>query len=466
MIYLTTGVGIELRGEDILLAAVQSNFSKASFTRFLRITDYPLFTRADLRGSIDRFFRDNGLSRESVALGISRKDCVIRYLDLPPEVKDNLGEVVRYQVQSFEPNEEDGFYFDYALLEGAHGHGHKRLTILLVMVRKSFLDKQLALLRDLGITPLIVTFGSAGLSNMYLASRKDAGDKIFFLADAGKAEMELFALRNGQLVYSREVPKNDEQSWCDLLLGEINEAAARLRLGADSVVEKIVLTGESSRAVYEETRERISECELLDKSFPLSVAAINRQLVQEAAAVCGLAFTAIAPRPAARLNLLPSGLKRRQGRWGIVAAAALGVIMLLLLTGMLLIEPVQNSRRLALLEVESKKLDAPVRLVRGLEARGESIDAERKQMAALLNDRDRNLDVLKHLTETFPDDSFLTSYQNNNGAITIVGESASYSNLLSQLQQSPLLKDVTQRGNVSRVAATGRERFTIEAKVR
>ena len=466
MIYLTTGVGIELRGEDILLAAVQSNFSKASFTRFLRITDYPRFTRSDLRGSIDRFFRDNGLSRESVALGVSRKDCVIRYLDLPPEVKDNLGEVVRYQVQSFEPNEEDGFYFDYAPLEGAHGHGHKRLAVLLVMVRKSFLDKQLAMLRDLGITPLIVTCGSAGLSNMYLASRKDAGDKIFFLADAGKSEMELFALRNGQLAYSREVPKNDDQSWCDLLIGEINEAAARLRLGADSVVEKIVLTGESSRAVYEETREQISECELLDKSFPLSVAEINRQLIQEAAAVCGLAFTAIAPRPSVRLNLLPSELKRRQGRGGIVVAAALGVIMLLLLTGMLLIEPVQNSRRLSLLEAESKKLDAPVRLVRGLEARGESIDAQRKQMTELLTDRDMNLDVLKHLTETFPDDSFLSSYQNNNGAITIAGESASYTNLYSQLQQSPFLKDVTQRGNVQRVAATGRERFTIEAKVK
>ena len=468
MIYLTTGVGIELRGEDILLAAVQSNFSKGAFTRFLRIADYPRFTRADLRGAIDRFFRDNGLSRESVALGVSRKDCVIRYLDLPLEVKDNLGEVVRYQVQSFEPNEEDGFYFDYAPLEGAHRHslGNKRMTILLAMVRKSFLDKQLAMLRELGITPLIVTCGSAGLSNMYLASRKDAGDKIFFLADAGKTEMELFALRNGQLVYSREVPKNDAQSWCDLLIGEINEAAARLRLGADSVVEKIVLTGESSRAIYEETRERISECELLDKSFPLSVAEINRQLIQEAAAVCGLAFTAIAPRPAVRLNLLPSDLKRRQGRGGIVVAAALGVIMLLLLTGMLLIEPVQNSRRLALLEAESKKLDAPVRLVRGLETRGESIEAERKQMVELLTDRDGNLDILKHLTETFPDDSFLTSYQNNNGAITIIGESASYTNLYSQLQQSPLLKDVTQRGNVSRVATSGRERFTIEAKVK
>ena len=463
MIYLKTGVGIEFRGDDILLAAVQRNFSTAVFTRFLRITDYLRFTRADLRGAIDRFFHDNGLGRESVVLGVSRKDCVIRYLDLPLEAKDNLKEVVRYQVQAFEPTEEDGFYYDYTLIEGAPGH--KRLTILLAMVRKSFLDKQLALLRELGIRPLIVTCGSAGLANMYLASLKDAGDKTFFVADAGKSELELFALRNGQLVYSREVSKTDARGWGDLLLCEINEAVARLRLGPDGILEKIVLTGESSRDVYEEIRERIPECELLDRSFPLSTAEINRQSIQEAAAACGLAFTSIAPRPAVRLNLLPSELKRRQGRLGIAVAAAFGVIILLLLAGLWLIEPVKNNRLLVLLEEETQKLEDPVRRMRGLEAQMEKLETQRKMMTDLLSGRDNNLDILKHLTETFPEDSFLRSYSNNNGTITIGGESGSFSELSSQLEKSPLLKDVTQRGSINKTA-TGRESFTFEAKLK
>jgi general secretion pathway protein L len=464
MIYLKTGVGIELRKDDILLAAVQSNFTKAAFTRFLRITDYPRFTHADLRGAIDRFFRDNGLGRESVILGVSRSDCVIRQLDLPLEAKENLKEVIRYQVQAFEPTEEDGFYYDYVLLEGAPGQ--KRLTVLLAMVRKSFLDKQLALLREIGIRPLFVACGSAGLANMYLAAQKDAVNKTFFLVDAGKSELELFALRNRQLVYSREVPKNDAQSWGDLLFGEINEAAGRLRLGNDSVLEKIVLTGESSKDVYEEIRERIPECELLEKSFPLTPAGINGQLIQEAAAVCGLAFTAIAPRPSVRLNLLPPDLQRRQGRWGIAVAAALGVVILLLLTGLGLIKPIQNSRQLASLEEETKKFEDPVRRVRSLEAEGEKLETQRKLMADLLEDDDRNLDILKYLTETFPTDTFLRSYSNNNGVITMNGESGSASDLISQLDKSPLLKDVTQRGSISRNPATGREVFNLEVKLR
>ena len=463
MIYLKTGVGIELRENDILLAAVQSNFSKGSFTRFERITDYLSLNRADLCGAIDRFFRENSLSRDSVALGVSRKDCVIRYLDLPPEVKNNIGEVVHYQVQTFEPTEEDGFYYDYTLIDGAAGQ--KRLTLLLVMVRKSFLDEQLAMLREIGIKPLIVACGSIGLSNLYLASQKDAGDKIFFLADAGKSELELFALRNGQLVYSREAAKNDEQGWGDLLLGEISEAAARLRLGQDSVLEKIVLSGESSRDVYEEIKERIPDCELLNKSFPLTSSEINSLLIQEASTVCGLAFTAVASNPDVRLNLLPASLKRRQGPLGIIAAAALGVIVLLILAGLWLIEPVQNKRRLDLLEAETKKLEAPVQQVRELEARGEILDAQRDILTRNLTDDDRNLDILKYLTETFPSDSYLTVYQNINGAITLACESGSSSELIARLERSPILQDVKLNGAITRNTANGRESFQILAKL-
>ena len=463
MIFLKTGVGIELRGEDILLAAVQSNFSKAAFTSFLRITDYPRFARVDLCGAIDRFFRDNGLSRESVVLGVSRKDCVIRYLDLPLEVKGNLAEVVRYQVQAFEPNEEDGFYYDYAPLESAPGQ--KRLTILLVMVRKSFLDKQLALLHEIGIRPLIVACGSIGIANMYLATQKDAGNKTFFLANAGKSELELFALRNGQLIYSREVQKNDDQSWDGLLRGEINEAAARLRFGPDTILEKIVLTGESSRAVYEEIKDYIPDIDLLERAFPLAASEINRQSIQEATAVCGLAFTAIEASPAVRLNLLPPALRRRQGRWGIAVAAALGAVILLLLAGLGLIEPVQNGRRLAALEAETEKLEGQVRLVRGLETRSGSLEAQRKQMSGLLNDSDRNLDILKYLTEIFPNDTYLTSYTNSEGAIILNGQSGSYSDLDARLQKSPLL-NAKPRGTVSRNSQTGRDVFQYDATLK
>ena len=40
MIYLKTSVGIEMRGDDMLISSLQSNFSGGVFTHFKRIAGY------------------------------------------------------------------------------------------------------------------------------------------------------------------------------------------------------------------------------------------------------------------------------------------------------------------------------------------------------------------------------------------------------------------------------------------
>jgi hypothetical protein len=53
MIYLKTGIGIELRGEDMLIASLQSNFSGGTFTHFKRIAGYRLRAEGDVRNEIN-----------------------------------------------------------------------------------------------------------------------------------------------------------------------------------------------------------------------------------------------------------------------------------------------------------------------------------------------------------------------------------------------------------------------------
>src|SRR5512136_1333357 len=138
MIYLKTSIGVEIRQDDLLISSLQRNLAGAVFTHFKRIAGYRLRERAEVQREMDQFFRSNGLSRDSVVLGVPRRDFVIRHLDLPLEVADNLKQVVLYQVQSFEPTEEEKFYFDYALVNS--NQASKRLLVLLVMIKKSVLD--------------------------------------------------------------------------------------------------------------------------------------------------------------------------------------------------------------------------------------------------------------------------------------------------------------------------------------
>lgn len=463
MIYLKTSVGIELRGEDILIASLQSNFSGGAFTHFSRIAGYRSLKVEDLQREINQFFRSHGLSKDNIVLGIPRKEVVLRYLDLPPEVADNLKQVIQYQVQSFEPTEEDKFYHDYALLRG-NGQT-KRLTVLLAMVRKATLDEILQLLLPIGIRPIAVTGSSMGLANIFLQNRKNLQDKTFILGDLSTSSLEILALREGALVFSREVPKGEEISWRDVVLRETAEAISKMRLGPEGTVEKMALAGESSSAAFQEIKTEVPDCELIESSMGLEIPVENRHHIQEAASTLGLAYTGLNRHSPIKLNLLPAEKRIHQSRWAYLPAAALALIILGLLCALGFHRSVQNQKLALKLDQQLAALEAPVHRVQSYREQSEDLEKKTKSIEELLSKRDMNLEVLRELTTILPQDTYLTSYRYQDGTIQIIGMSPSASELVPKLNDSKLLKDVTVRGSIFKNTQINKEQFTFEMKL-
>lgn len=465
MIYLKTSVGIELRGDDMLISSLQSNVSAGVFTHFTRIREYRLRSLEDVRQEINTFFKSSGLSKESIVLGIPRKDIVLRFLDLPAEVADNLKQVVQYQVQSFEPTEEDRYYHDYALLPGSEPAA-KKLRIMLVMVRKATLDEALRFLEGVGIRPVAVTGSSVGLMNLFLQTRgKDQKGKNFVLADVAPSSLEVVALRDGSLAYSHQLPVEPEVKWKDLVLREIAEAASKIRLGPEETLEKIVLSGESAESACQEIRADIPDCELMQNCIGIEIPNENQYVVQEAASSLGLAYTGMVRRPPIRLNLLPPERRLHQSRWAYVPAAVLALIILALLAGFGFHRAAQNQRLIEKLDEELSRLKGPVARVQAYRRESEELGKKVKSMEEILAKKDMNLELLKELTTLLPPDTYLTTYRNQEGTITLTGRSGSASDLLPKLEKSPLLKNVVSKGAVYRDNQTGKEVVTFEAKL-
>ncbi len=367
MIYLRTSVGIELRGDDLLISSLQSNVSGGVFSHFGRIAGYQLRDKRDVREEIDHFFKSKKLNKYGILLGIQRKDVILRYLNLPAEVKDNLKQVVRYQVQSFEPTEEDSFHYDYIQLPD-NGTG-KKLAVLLVMIKKAFLDSQLQLLRYFGIRPVAVTVNSIALANLFLHSRKDIHDKTYILADLTPSGIELLAVHHGSLAYSREINKEYGQGWGNLILSEVGEAAGKIRLGPNDVIEGIVLVGESSEAACQEIEASITDCQLLKSILPFEVLPENKAYIQEAASAIGLAFTGMVRHPPFKLNLLPAELRIHQTRWTYLPPIILGLTILALLIALGFRPMVQNRILIRKLDQEIQSLQASVNRVQSIQRR-------------------------------------------------------------------------------------------------
>jgi general secretion pathway protein L len=75
------------------------------------------------------------------------------------------------------------------------------------------------------------------------------------------------------------------------------------------------------------------------------------------------------------------------------------------------------------------------------------------------------VEVLEDLSARIPDDSYLQRVELRQGELQLVGVSTTASNLIRQLEASPLLTDVRFESSVTRDVTSGKERFTIVARL-
>jgi len=464
MIYLRGSVGIEIRGEDLLLAALQSNFSPGVFTAFRRITGFSQKPVEDVRNSINAFFKSKGLSRDNIILGIPRSDLIQRHLDFPVEVEENLKQVVQYQAQSFEPSEEERFYFDFVTLKDKPGA--KRISVILAMVKKSILDERLRQLRVFDIRPARVMAGSLAMANLFVHGRKDLAGKTFILANLTATGIEIVGIRDGSVVYDDGTLKGDSGTWKKPLLGALGMALSKIRLGPDETIEKVILAGDEAETARQQIQDEIGDCELIAKEFKFETPQEYRLHLQEASIPLGLAYSGIARRPPFAINLLPAALRIRRTRWIYVPAVILGLIILLLLAGLGFRRMIQEQMLSRKLDREIENLQANVDRVKAIKSQSEDLEKKIQILEDVLSRQNKNLEVLRELTSIIPPETYLTAYSmNREGAIRISGIGPAPEALVSQLESSPLLKEVKQSGNSYVDPSTQKIRFTFELKL-
>jgi len=461
VIYLKSSVGIEIREDDLIITCLRSNFSAGVFTSYRRISNYRDREREEVKRELDAFFKEAQVNREKIVLGLPGGDVVLRYLDFPREVEDNLKQVVFYQVQSLEPSEEERFYFDYAPVN-PNGNS-KKIRVLLAMIQKATLDGHLEVLGELGIHPTAVTFGSIALSNMFLGTQKIAG-KTYILADVRPGSLELLVLRDGSLAYAHQAPKGEQVEWKALLLNELEVAISKIRMDPEETIEGIVLAGEASEPLHQELRDDLEDCDLIQSRVRFEMPSGNRAYLQTAATSLGCAYSGMVRRPAMKLNLLPAELRIRQTRWAYVPAMILVLLIAVLLTGLGFRQMVQERIFIRELDAEINRLEPRVAQVQAIRSQAEALEEKILFIEGLVHQRDMNLEILRELTEILPEDTYLRRFRNSDCRIEIEGYSPSAPDLLPRLEASPLLVDVEQRGTIFKDNKTGKDRFTFNLR--
>ncbi len=156
-------------------------------------------------------------------------------------MEENLDQVVRFQVDKFQPVEEGQSYCDYIVLE--RDVETKKIVLQTLMVPKPFLDECLDLFHELNLYPAAIRVSSVGLFHVFSA-HEDSYPKNHpsLVVDLALDGVEFVLVGGPEKFLSKKVLLSQDDLSFERLIQELEGFFAHLEL-ADEGLEKIYLSG-------------------------------------------------------------------------------------------------------------------------------------------------------------------------------------------------------------------------------
>ncbi len=462
MFNLDSALGVEICGDRLVLASVRKGFQEFSLRSHLIVEDYAALPRNELIGRIRQFSRSGSLNRENVVVGLSRTSVVIREVEFPLEVEENLPQVVKSQVERFEPVDESRSVFDYAVVHRDEEGG--RLRIQITMAPRATVEGVLDLFQEIGLYPASVRHSGMALGHL-LALHEDGRPRRdpVLIVRVERRHVELVCVRPDQGIQSQTAEWNGEPEDVEAFLETVSEVLAPWEDRLQSV-GKLYLTGTLGRAVHAALKQRVPDCELLETGLSLRWKGAARPPLGELAGAVGLAVSGI-NRWGKPVNLIPAERRLVGGRPSLAATYVLVGVFVVLVGAEVTRGYFQQQALADQVQNQIELLQPEVEVAFRLREQGAAKRAELEEMSKLFGRREKILLVLKDLTERLPDDTYLQNLQIEGQQVTIQGFSNQASSLLPLLSESPHLEGVKANW-ITQDARQGKERFNFTARVK
>ncbi len=425
LLTLGSGVGIEIRGEDLSVVLVRSRWKGVTVAGHTLLRDFRRRPAAEWGEEYHEFLRSHGFRELAATLALPRSEVMVRLLSLPAVAAGaELASTVRFQIDSLHPYGEDGVYYCFSLL-GDSGAAE----VAVVLAPRPVVDGYAELFEQAGVKLRSMTVTAAGYYGASRLIRRRAPEP-FLLVDRHDSGFELYGESETRPFFSAAF-----DSRVMPLEKAVAAATAELRsVQEPSPVEKAV-------------------------GSPL-VAPEEFDLSRHAAAFV-TALAAACPRWGWRANLLPSARRSSSSRLPLAATAASAIAVAAVALVLWIRGPLQDARYARELSREIKRLEAVERETRGLEREAQKARARRERLEAFRRRAESDLALVTEVSRRLPKSVWLNSMEVSEDSVQLGGQAEAAAPLLGLLDSSGVLTGASFGASITRTE--NREGFRIRA---
>ncbi len=451
------GLGIYVGAEQVSLAHVRKRLLRVTL---LESRTFPLAPASrpeervqNLTQAVAEFVRETKIEPGAVHLCLARPELLLNRLVLPAAARENLQQVLEYEIERVIPLPRDEIFYDYQMRESGQGEAG-RLAVLVVSVPRRIVRQYVEALEQAGVRAKSVVIAAGALGDYTAFCRGALAQPVALLVrDGGDGELAVFVDR--QLVASHALRGKVSTT-------EINAMVRRDLAEVFHVVEAPVdlLVGASPNGVPAAADDGTLDLFALasgrleapagffDTSQPALLPAVGAALGAVREGVVDINLLPAEHRPGLQEGLFVPLLL-------MVAIVVLGLIY----GGSIIVRDEMTRRALAR---EADELEPQVATVKQQES---EVRKYQSQLATLTENQDRRtVQFLKELTDKIPTDAYLTTLRYRNSRIEMDGFASKSSELIQILESSPLFRNAQFTSPITQGQA-GQERFSIVAEV-
>lgn len=398
-----------------------------------------------------------GAPRSNVTLSIPKAWTIIKTAEFPATVKENLADVVSYELDRLTPFTAEDAFFDFRLLSEDKG----KITVLIVAAKADTIRSYITRFTENGFTVGRIAVTLLGFGTL-CRRMKNGSNTIFIKINAGEYEGAWFSQGSIPRIFSGSFGSDELNTRVSAVASEVKSVLDDAKAGGRSPGITILMK-ENDPALAELLKIRIAA----PLTF-LGQAETGLKFQGEAtkrtpfAAVGALADSLQVKEQGP--NLLTKGVyKKQKPPMALTVVLALAVVAAL---AMYLVAPLRfEEKRLAEITRQISSKRDEVKKVEGLKKEVDAINAEIESIKSFKESKPLDLNILKELTTVLPKNTWLTRVRITETGVDIEGYAASATELLPKLEASPYFRKVEFASPTFRDARMNSDRFVVKMEI-
>lgn len=446
-------VSIEKGGVSIVYASRFMSRIRIQGSRYYSVEEGKYLQPERLAKTLSLSLDELKAKKVDTILSIPREWAIIRTVELPSTVKENLASVISYELDRLTPLAAENALYDFKVLDEKEG----KLSIMVWAARKNLVSPYMEALQKEGIPVMRVTVGVAALGTLshYLAKNQSP---VFLAYDR-------FGYQGGLVVHGRVIAATggvfdgaDTVTRTDRVVADI-AGLMDLAKGRNLSPKVLIYPGGKEQLALEQRIDSSVDV-ILDKVIQKTFSAEQGEARYSGA---GGALEALWEK-ADPVNLLGKGFRKTKKPPLVIT-----ILLLLIIAGLVflyMMVPLQRQER-TIQEID-RQINSRKEEVKKAESLKKEIDGLRNDIATIQGFKDTKtmtLLLFKELTTLLPKTVWLTRTRITGVAVDIEGYAGSATEIISKLEGSPYLRKVEFASPTIRDTRLNADRFVIKMEL-